>query len=139
RGDLPLEMEEPILSRFDPNDFPIVSLALTSETLGPAELTRMADPGITRMLRGLSGVAEVQVVGSLERELTVELRPEAMAATGVGGGAVVQALQSQNLAVPVGRIDRDLSEQSIRLRGRLDTPADFERVVVAQQGSRMVR
>src|SRR5690606_12092043 len=89
--------------------------------------------------RGLSGVAEVQVVGSLERELTVELRPEAMAATGVGVGAVVQALQSQNLAVPVGRIDRDLSEQSIRLRGRLDTPADFERVVVAQQGSRMVR
>ena len=89
----PREVQEAAdtLSRFDPNDFPIVSLALTSETLGPAELTRIADPGITRMLRGLSGVAEVQVVGSLERELTVELRPEAMAATGVGVGAVVQA------------------------------------------------
>lgn len=139
RGDLPLEMEEPILTRFDPNDFPIVSLALTSETLGPAELTRIADPGITRDLRGLAGVAEVQVVGSLERELTVELRPEDMAAAGVGVGAVVQALQTQNLAVPVGRIDRDLTEQSIRLRGRLDTPEDFERVAVAQQGNRLVR
>jgi hydrophobic/amphiphilic exporter-1 (mainly G- bacteria), HAE1 family len=67
RGDLPLEMEEPILSRFDPNDLPIVSLALTSTRLGPAELTRLADPGLTRELRGLQGVAKVQVVGGLER------------------------------------------------------------------------
>ena len=45
RNDLPPEMEEPILTRFDPNDFPIVQLALTSKTLTGAELTRMVDPG----------------------------------------------------------------------------------------------
>src|SRR5215213_1406872 len=47
RGDLPQEMEEPILARFDPNDQPIVSLTLSSERLDPAALTRLADPGIT--------------------------------------------------------------------------------------------
>ena len=40
-------MEEPILTRFDPNDFPIVQLTLASPTLTGPELTRIVDPGIT--------------------------------------------------------------------------------------------
>ncbi|HLL45604.1 MAG TPA: efflux RND transporter permease subunit, partial [Longimicrobiaceae bacterium] len=139
RGDLPQEMEEPILTRFDPNDFPIVSLSLTSARLSAPELTRLADPGITRELRGIPGVAEVEVVGGLERELVVELRPQSLAASGVSVGQVVQALQTQNLAAPVGRLEGSLSERTIRLRGRLETPADFAQLVVAQQGGRIVR
>ena len=50
RNELPPEMEEPILTRFDPNDQPIVSLTLSSPALEGPELTRMADPGITRRL-----------------------------------------------------------------------------------------
>ena len=41
----------------------------------PAELTRLADPAITRELRSISGVAEVEVSGKVERELTVQLEP----------------------------------------------------------------
>ncbi len=47
RNDLPLEMEEPILTRFDPADLPIVSLTLSSPRMTGAELTPIADPGIT--------------------------------------------------------------------------------------------
>jgi HAE1 family hydrophobic/amphiphilic exporter-1 len=42
RGDLPPEMEEPILSRFDPTDLPIVSLTLSSPVLSQGELARWA-------------------------------------------------------------------------------------------------
>src|SRR3954462_5591807 len=52
RNDLPVEMEEPVLTRFDPADQPIVSLTLSSPGLRGAELTRMADPEMTRKLRG---------------------------------------------------------------------------------------
>jgi multidrug efflux pump subunit AcrB len=81
----------------------------------------------------------VEVVGGLERELVVELRPQALAASGVSVGQVVQALQTQNLAAPVGRLEGSLDERTIRLRGRLDTPADFAQLVVSQQGGRIVR
>jgi HAE1 family hydrophobic/amphiphilic exporter-1 len=64
RNDLPTEMEEPILTQFDPADRPIVSLTLSSPGLTGAELTRMADPDITRRLRGITGVATVNLVGS---------------------------------------------------------------------------
>ncbi|MGH7480510.1 MAG: efflux RND transporter permease subunit, partial [Longimicrobiales bacterium] len=134
RRDLPNEMEEPLLTRFDPQDLPIVSLTLSSSRLSVPELTRLADPTITGELRSLTGVAQVDVVGGIERELTVELHPRALQAAGVSVAQVVQALQAANLAAPVGRIGGELSERTIRLRGRLEGPADFADIVVGERG-----
>ena len=139
RNELPPEMEEPVLTRFDPADLPIVSLTLSSNTLSGPELTRIADPQITRELRALSGVAEVNVVGGVERELTVEIRPQALQAAGVSVAQVVTALQTQNLAAPVGRLSGDLDERTIRLQGRLDSAIEFGQLVVAASNGRVVR
>src|SRR4051812_28014212 len=91
RADLPQEMEEPILTRFDPADLPILSLTLTSDTLPAATLSRIADPMVVRELRAVPGVAQVTVVGAIERELTVELKPAALQAAGLSVADVVQA------------------------------------------------
>jgi len=139
RSDLPVEMKEPVLTRFDPADQPIVQLSLNSNTLDAPALTRIADPGVTRVLRGIPGVAEASVVGGIERELTVEIRPDAMEAAGVSVAQVVAALQAQNLAVPVGRLNGTLDERAIRLKGKLETPEDFLRLVVAERGGRAIR
>ena len=139
RNELPLEIEEPILKRFDPNDFPIVTLALTSDKLTGAQLTQIADPGVTNALRGIRDVAEVLVVGAIEREITVEINPTAMQTAGVSVGQVVGALQSQNLAVPVGRLQGGIQERTIRLRGRLQSPNEFGQIVVSQSAGRVVR
>ncbi|MFL5505925.1 MAG: efflux RND transporter permease subunit, partial [Gemmatimonadales bacterium] len=139
RNDLPTEMEEPIIKKFNDTDLPIVSVALSSDRLSPAELTRLADPGITRELRSIGGVAEVTVAGGQERELTVELRPTALQANGVSVSQVVQALQAQNLAAPVGRVTGAFDERSIRLRGRLEGPTDFMQLVVAERGGTLIR
>jgi HAE1 family hydrophobic/amphiphilic exporter-1 len=139
RGDLPPEIEEPVISRFDPTDFPIVSLTLSSTTLTQAQLTTIADPRVTRELRAIPGVAEVSVVGGAERELTVELRPADLQAAGVSVAEVVQAIQAQNLAAPVGRVTGVTDERTIRLEGRLRDPAQFEQLVVAERTSRIIR
>ena len=139
RNDLPPEMEEPILTRFDPNDQPIVSLTLSSPTLAGAELTRMVDPDITRRLRGIAGVAQVNLVGGIERELVVEIRPKALQSAGISVAQVVGALQSQNLASPVGRLEGEMSERTIRLKGRLDRPSDFAQLVVSESNGRIIR
>ena len=139
RGELPPEMKEPILTRFDPADQPIVQLSLNSSTLDAPALTRIADPGVTRALRSIAGVAEATVVGGVERELTVELTPSALAAAGISVAQVVGALQTQNLAVPVGRLNGTLDERAIRLKGRLERPEDFLALVVAERGGRAIR
>jgi HAE1 family hydrophobic/amphiphilic exporter-1 len=139
RNELPPEMEEPILTRFDPQDQPIVSLTLSSPGLTGAELTRMADPEITRRFRGIPGVASVDLAGGIERELVVEIRPRDLQATGVSVAQVVQGLQAQNLASPVGRLEGDMQERTIRLKGRLDAAADFKDLVVSQSAGRIIR
>ncbi len=139
RRDLPAELEEPIIKKFNDTDLPIVSLALNSSTLSPAELTRLADPGITRELRSISGVAEVTVPGKVERELTVQIRPEALQAAGVAVSEVVMALQLQNLAAPVGHITGTLDERSIRLEGRLEDPQQFANIIVAERNGQLIR
>src|SRR5574338_549737 len=139
RDDLPDEMKEPIIKKLNDTDRPIVSLALSSTRLSPAELTRIADPTITRELRSIPGVAEVAVSGKLERELTVELRPSDLQALGVSVAQVVQALELQNLSAPVGHVEGRYDERSIRLKGRLDGPAEFARLVVAEREGRLIR
>ena len=139
RGDLPPEIEEPILSKFSETDWPILSIAFSSSVLNSAELTRLIDPAVTRELRSISGVANVSLAGSIERELTVELRPEALQGAKVSVGEVVQALQGQNLAAPVGRVNGPLDERTIRLRGKLLTPDQFSQLVVSERGGRIVR
>jgi HAE1 family hydrophobic/amphiphilic exporter-1 len=139
RADLPLEMEEPVLTRFDPSQQSVVSLALTSADIPVATLTRIADPTIVRDLRTIPGVAQVTVVGGVERELTVQLRPADLQATGLSVAQVVQALQAQNLAAPVGRLNGALDERAIRLKGRLDRPEEFAHLVVADRDGRIIR
>src|ERR1043166_7058246 len=139
RADLPDEMKEPLIKKLNDTDRPIVSLALSSTVLSPAELTRLADPEITRQLRSLPGVADVAVFGKVERELTVEVKPSALQATGVSVAQVVQALQLQNLAAPVGRVTGALDERSIRLKGRLRDAAEFGQLVVAERNGPLIR
>ncbi|HEY5920267.1 MAG TPA: efflux RND transporter permease subunit [Kofleriaceae bacterium] len=139
RADLPIEMEEPILTRFASTDFPIISLTLTSPTIPAVKLTQLADTRIRRELTALQGVASVDIIGGLERELTVEVEPDALRASGVSISQVVQTLQAENLAVPVGKLSGKLEDRTIRLRGRLSSPSEFEQLVVGRSGDRVVR
>ncbi len=139
RDNLPAEMKEPIIKKLDPDELPIVSLALTSQTMTPAELTILADPGITKELRGIVGVAQVNVSGGVARTIAVNVRPPDLAAAHVAVADVVNALNSQNLAAPVGSITGDLTEKQIRLVGRLQTPQDFLQLVVANRSGQLVR
>jgi len=98
RSQLPAEILEPLIQRFDPNTLPIVSLALTSRVLSPPQLTQLADQVIGGELRSVPGVAQVNVVGGDSAQLNVDVRPADLAAMGIGIDQVVNALRAQNLA-----------------------------------------
>src|SRR5689334_20686374 len=132
RAQLPAEILEPIIQHFDPNDLPIVSLAVTSTSLTVPQLTQLADNELGGELRSVAGVAQVNVVGGDSATLNVTIRPNALAAARVGVDQIVNALRAQNLAAPVGNVTTPLAEQTIRLEGRLDNPQDFLGLVVTQ-------
>ncbi len=138
RSQLPAEILEPVLQRFDPNQLPIVSLAMTSSVLTPPQLTQIADQTIAGELRAIGGVAQVNVVGGDSAQLNVDVRPTDLAANGVGIDQVVSALRAQNLAAPVGNVNNSLEQRSIRLEGRFERPEDFSALVVSQRNGQLI-
>jgi HAE1 family hydrophobic/amphiphilic exporter-1 len=139
RGDLPPEIEEPVITKFDPGELPVLTLNVASATRDVQGLTRIADPTVVRVVRGIAGVASATVVGGIYPEMTVELEPQRLQAAGLSVAQVVQAVQAQNLAAPVGRLNGQLDERTIRLKGRLETAEDFAKIVVTERSGRIIR
>jgi HAE1 family hydrophobic/amphiphilic exporter-1 len=139
RYKLPLEMREPVLERIDPSQQPIMNLALSSTTQSHAEISRLAEDVLADRLRGIDGVAVVDVNGSLNRELSVLLHAEKLREFNVSVSDVVNALRAQNTTAPVGRVKGEIDEQNIRLVGRIESPVEFNDVVVKRQGDTIVR
>jgi hydrophobe/amphiphile efflux-1 (HAE1) family protein len=139
RYKLPNEMREPIIRRFDPSTQPIMNMALSSNRQSHAEISRLAEDQLADKLRGIPGVATVQVNGSLKRELSVLLRAEKLREYGVAVSDVVAALRTQNTNAPVGKLRGALEEESIRLVGRIESPEEFQNIVVKRRGDQIVR
>ena len=139
RYKLPVEMREPVLIRVDPSSDPIMNLALSSTRQSQAEISRLAEDDVADKLRAIEGVATVEVTGSLKRELSILLKADRMREFNVGVSDVIAAVQAANTNAPVGRIVGPLKDQSIRLIGRIESPAEFGQIVVKRQGDQIVR
>ncbi|MEO7245236.1 MAG: efflux RND transporter permease subunit [Rubrivivax sp.] len=139
RYKLPLEMREPILQRQDPAAQPIMQLALSSDSQTHAAISRLAEDQLADRFRGIPGVAVVSVNGALKRELSVLLRSHKLRELEVSVTDVVAALRAQNATAPVGKVRGTLEDQSIRLVGRIESPAEFGQIVVKRRGDELVR
>src|SRR5688572_15439599 len=139
RHELPIEMREPILQRIDPAAQPIMQLALSAKSQSHAEISRLAEDVVADRFRGIDGVAIVNVNGALRRELSVLLRAEKLREFNVSVTEVVNALRAQNTTAPVGRVKGPLDEQSIRLVGRIESPREFNDIVIKRRGNEIVR
>jgi HAE1 family hydrophobic/amphiphilic exporter-1 len=139
RYKLPNEIREPVILRIDPSAQPIMQLALSSRSQSHAEISRIAEDQIADKLRGVQGVAQVNVNGALKRELSVLLHAQKLREVNLSVTEVVNALRTQNAAAPVGKIRGELEDQSIRLLGRIESPAEFNQIVIKRNGNDLIR
>ena len=132
------EIKEPRVTRYNPDDQPILSVAVISDGQPLRELTTLADQRIKKRLENVRGVGQATVVGGVKREMRVLLRPADMEALQVGADQVLAALKSENQEVPLGSVSGAGSEQVVQLLGRAGTTDDFRRLIVARRGGRPV-
>ena len=139
RLDLPTDIDPPVVQKFDPAAQPIMSLALSSETVPLVRLTSLADEDLRRALENVRGVGEVRLAGGLEREIRVFLRPDRLQSLGVSVTEIIGALQAQNLEAPAGRLERGATETLVRVTGRITDPRQFNDIIVANRGATPIR
>jgi HAE1 family hydrophobic/amphiphilic exporter-1 len=116
-----------------------MQLALSSRSQSHAEISRIAEDQIADKFRGVQGVAQVSVNGALRRELSVLLHAQKLREVNLSVTEVVNALRTQNATAPVGKIRGSLEDQSIRLLGRIETPAEFNQIVIKRSGNDLIR
>jgi hydrophobe/amphiphile efflux-1 (HAE1) family protein len=134
RPQFPRDVKDPQVIRVEIEDNrPTVSLAVLSPTVELRELTSLTDQTIVKAVENIPGVAQVVVNGRVTRQILIQIKPTALNALGIGIDQVITAIQNANQDVPAGRITRGQNDAVVRIEGKIKDPAQFARVVVAQQ------
>ena len=121
RPSLPSTIDPPQVSRIDVDSAPILTYAVSSQGLSDAELSWIVDDVISTELQALKGVAQVQRVGGVDREIQVSLDPDRMASFGITAPQVSQALAQFNIDSSGGRANIGGHEQTVRVLGSAQT------------------
>jgi hydrophobic/amphiphilic exporter-1 (mainly G- bacteria), HAE1 family len=139
RRQLPEDIDDPVILRFDPNERPIMSISLRSAERPLRELTDLADEVVATRVEAVPGVGGVNVVGGAAREIRVQLDPERMRSYGVGPQQVIEALRRENQEVPAGRVTRGDMERLVRVTGRIVDPKRFADIAVGVRNNVPIR
>ncbi|MCC7319400.1 MAG: efflux RND transporter permease subunit [Rubellimicrobium sp.] len=138
-GRLPDNAGDPVTLRFDPAALPIMSLAVSSETLSERDLTALTEDVISQRLLTIQGVGSASVVGGVERQLNFLIDPDRLVAFGISVGEVVGAVAAENRDTPAGTIEEGREIQAIQVEGRIERAEDFLDIIVARRGGQPVR
>ncbi len=132
------EVKEPLVTRINPDDAAVVSIAIQSEKRSPRELTTLADQVVKRRLENARGVGRVTLVGGVKREVQIYLKPNELESLKVGVDQVLNAVRGDNQELPAGSLIMRDREQVVQIKARLKNASDFGRIIVTRRGNQPV-
>jgi HAE1 family hydrophobic/amphiphilic exporter-1 len=137
RANLPTEIDDPIIQRFDPASTPIMTLTVFGSRTERA-ITAYAKDVIKKRLENVPGVGSVDLVGGDEREIQIEVDAARMKSYGLSIQDIAQSVGAANLEVPAGNLDQGRRQLLLRTMGKYTSVEEFTRVVVATPGGKIV-
>ncbi len=130
RGRLPQTIDEPVIAKVEADAFPVIWLALSSDTHDALQLSDMANRIAKPMLQTATGVADVRIYGERRYAMRLWLDPDRLAAYRLTVQDVEDALRRSNLEVPAGRIESLQREFNVTAATDLRTVEEFAAVTV---------
>ena len=139
-SDLPSDLPvRPFYRKFNPADAPILTLALTSNTLNTAQVYDAADTILAQRLAQVEGVAQVQVDGAEKPAVRVRLNPAALRAAGLSSSDVYTAIRDANVNGPLGGFEGPERAETLTLNNQIYDAVDYARLVLKVSGTATVR
>ncbi len=117
RQDLPQDINDPIVERLEFSGGSVITYAVKSDQRSVEELSNLVDQTISRALLGVRGVAQIQRVGGVDREIRINLNPDRLQSLAITATQVNDQIRALNINLPGGRAEVGGSEQSIRTLG----------------------
>jgi len=127
---LPEDVDRPTLFKFDPSSMPILILGASSN-LDPIHLRRIIDEQVKYRIERVPGVASLDIRGGLEREIRVSLDIDRIKALGIPLNNILSSIRASNVTQPVGTVEREIYESTIRIPGEYTSIEEIRNTVVA--------
>ncbi len=137
--DLPPDVDAPIVSKADADARPIAGISVRSERRNLLELSRIAQEAFVERLQTIPNVASVDIWGEKTYAMRLWIDPNKLAAYRLSPIDVRDAVSRENVELPSGRIEGMEVELPVRTMSRLNTPEDFNDLILKSQGDRIVR
>lgn len=139
RSNLPQNVNEPLIQRVDVVGLPIVTYAAIAPGKTPEQLSWFVDDVVKRALQGVRGVAQVERIGGVEREILVSLDPDRLQALGLTALDVSRRLRGSNVDLAGGRAEIGKNDQAIRTLAGARTLNDLAGTMISLPAGGEVR
>lgn len=136
---LPRDCDPPTVSKADADASPIIQITVQSEKRSLLELTELAELTVKERLQTIQNVSAVDIWGENRYSMRLWLDPVKMAAYGITPLDVKSAIDRENVELPSGSIEGDKIELSIRTLGLMETPEEFNNLIIKEDNYRIVR
>jgi len=129
----------PTFTKVNPADQPILYLVITSTTVPPWTLDEYAETRIAQRISMVSGVAQVQVLGSQKYAVHAQLDPHKLAARQIGINEVETSLRAWNVNTPTGSIIGPHKAFTLQATGQLMNAEEYKDMIVSYRNGAPVR
>ncbi|MGA7181112.1 MAG: MdtB/MuxB family multidrug efflux RND transporter permease subunit [Thiobacillaceae bacterium] len=134
--DLPMP---PIYSKVNPADAPIITLAVTSDTLPLPQVEDLVDTRLAPKLSQLPGVGLVSIGGGQRPAVRVQVNPRALASYGLNLDDIRTAIGNANVNMPKGSFDGPMRASTLDANDQLKSAVDYQQLVVAYRNGAPIR
>ena len=131
---LPDDIDPPTISKVNPDDRPIMFLAVTAPDMSPKDLMAFTRDSLKDKFQTVSGVADVFLAGYIDPNLRVWAHNEKLNKLQLTVNDVISAIQSEHKEAPSGFIDNDTTEKNVRTLGEAKTVDEFKRLPIIRRG-----
>jgi multidrug efflux pump len=121
----------PLYSKVNPADAPIITLALTSQTIDLRSLSDMADTILAPRLSEVTGVGRVSVQGGIRPAIRIQADLSRLAAYGIALDDLRTAVVGANVAGPKGALDGAHQSYTIAANDQITAASTYKDIVVA--------
>jgi HAE1 family hydrophobic/amphiphilic exporter-1 len=137
KGDLPKDMDDPVIQRYDPASLPIMSLTVSGQR-ADKEVTEFAKNVVKKRIENIPGVGSVNLVGGAEREINISVDAAKLKAYGLSIQDVIQSVGASNVEIPGGNLIEGPRQLLLRTMGKYKKVSDFNNVIVANPNGKVV-
>jgi multidrug efflux pump len=139
RGKLPDTIDEPIIAKVEADSNPVIYIAVQAGSLSPLEASDYVKRYVQPRLSVLPGASDVRIFGERQVSMRVNLDRIRLAGYKLTVQDVEDAIRRQNAEIPAGRIESTAREFTVVAETDLQTPEQFNNIIVANVGGYPVR